>query len=470
MAAAGFGLEEAVAVNRSLRAFVGLAQALCLLAASGCRGSGTGPPPRKPNVVLYIIDGAAAELMSVYGYERRTTRFLERLAEEGAVFENAYSNSSFTKASVPSFMTALHSSVLGGFRSESDPLPAQAVTMAERMHKAGYWTIVLTSNPFCGRISSLDRGVDVMRDTGMGEGRPTSADLRREFWRLREAHPAEPYWVHFQPTDVHRPWEATSSPLGSQVDSERLYRTARKLYEEAMIFQDREIGRLVERLKKTGEWERTLFIVAADHSHVSAGLPFFDPDAPAWEAPVLASQKSRIPMIFVWAGKIPAGRRISQPVSMIDMLPTVLDLAGLPRPKTAQGQSLAPLLFGKKGWKPRPVVLDEFYSDGADLFGSIEIVDGRYGASLRIDPRPNDKKSSRDRLRPAPLLIFDVQADPHALQSIHAERPDLTAKYSKMLGRLWKENLALSRKFARTGKLPMTREEIERLRSLGYLR
>jgi arylsulfatase A-like enzyme len=342
--------------------------------------------------------------------------------------------------------------------------------MAERLHKAGYWTVVLTSNPFCGRISSLDRGVDVMRDTGMGEARPSSAELRREFWRLREAHPAEPYWVHFQPTDVHRPWKATSSSLGSQVDSERLYRTARKLYEEAMIFQDREIGRLVERLKKTGEWERTLFIVAADHSHVSAGLPFFDPDAPAWEAPVLASQKSRIPMIFVWPGRIPAGRRLREAVSMIDLLPTVLELVGLPRSGTMQGRSFAPLLLGRKGWKPRPVVMDEFYSDGTSLYGSLEVIDGRYGASLRIDPRPDGTRSRGDSRRPAPLLVFDVRDDPHALHSLHAERPDLAAKYAKMLERIWDENRALARRYTRPARVPMTSEEIERLRSLGYIR
>jgi choline-sulfatase len=444
--------------------------AVGLIAGFGCGGRSAEEASRKPNIVLYVIDGAAAEFMSVYGYPRRTTRFLERLAEEGAIFENAYSNSSFTKTSVPSFMTSLQSSVLGGFRSESDPLPAQAVTMAERMHKAGYWTMVLTANPFCGRISGLDRGVDIMRDTGMAEARPTSADLHREFWRIREARPAEPYWVHFQPTDVHRPWEATSASRGAGDAPERLYRTARRLYEESMIFQDREIGKLVDRLKRRGEWDRTLFIVAADHSHVSAGLPFFDPEAPPWEAPVLASQKSRIPMIFVWPGRIPAGRRLPEAVSMIDLLPTVLELAGLPRSGTMQGRSFAPLLLGQKGWKPRPVVLDEFYAEGENLFGSIEIVDGRYGASLRIDPRPDDKKGNRERLRPAPLLIFDVQADPHALRSIHADRPDLAAKYSKMLGRLWRDNLALAREYTRAGKIPMTREETERLRSLGYIR
>jgi arylsulfatase A-like enzyme len=237
-----------------------------------------------------------------------------------------------------------------------------------------------------------------------------------------------------------------------------------------MVYQDREIGRLVDRLKRRGEWDRTLFIVAADHSHVSAGLPFFDPEAPPWESPVLASQKSRIPMIFVWPGRIPAGRRLPEAVSMIDLLPTVLELAGLPRSGTMQGRSFAPLLLGRRGWKPSPVILDEFYSNGEDLFGAIEIVDGRYGASLWIDPRPGGQAAKPDRLRPAPLLVFDVREDPHALRSLHAERPDLVAKYSKLLGRLWKENLALSRKFTRVGKIPMTREEAERLRSLGYLR
>lgn len=424
----------------------------------------------KPNIVLYIIDGGAAELMSVYGYERRTTPYLERLAAEGVMFENAYSNSSFTKASVPSFMTSLQSSVLGGFRSESDPLPAQAVTMAERMHKAGYWTLVLTANPFCGRLSSLDRGVDVLRESGPGSTPPTSAVLHREFWRLREGHPSGPYWVHFQSTDVHRPWEATSRPFAAEIDTERSYRIAKRLYEETLLLQDREIGRLVERLKSRGEWERTLFIVAADHSQVSAGLPLFDPGAPPWEAPILAAQKSRIPLIFVWAGKIPAGRRLTEPVSLIDLFPTVLDLAGLPPLKIAQGRSLAPLLLGKKGGRPRPVVFDEFYNDGSALYGSIEVIDGRYGASLRIDPRPEAKKSPRDRLRPSPLLVFDIQADPHAFRNIDQERPDLAARYSEMLGRIWKDDLALARRFTRPSLIPMTPAEAERLRSLGYLR
>jgi arylsulfatase A-like enzyme len=456
----------------------------------------------KPNIIFYIIDGAAAEFMSVYGHRPRTTPNLERLAAEGVVFENAYSNSTRTKDSVPSFMTSLHSSVLGGSRGAADPLPEQAVTMAERLHKAGYVTEVLTSNPYCGRASSLDRGVDIMLDTARGDRRSTSVDLHREFWRRREACPAEPYWVHFQPTDVHQPWNPRVPIPGSFVSSEEkrafdeilakipwskvvsyeeniensgidrvhFFRVASRLYEGSLAFLDRSIGEFVESLKARREWDNTLFIVAADHSHVSAGLPFFDPKAPPWEAPLLASHESRIPMIFVWPRKIAPGRRFSQPVSMLDMLPTILDLAGLPRPKTAQGQSLAPLLLGKPGWKPRPVVFDEFNVDGEYLFGSIEVIDGGWGASLRIDPRPDGKKRPKDLLRPAPLLIFDVRNDPHAFKSLHAERPDLVEKYSKILGRLWREHLNLAKKFSRPGSMPLTPDQVETLRSLGYLR
>jgi arylsulfatase A-like enzyme len=460
----------------------------------------------KPNVVLYIIDGAAADYMSVYGYNRRTTPQLERLAAEGTVFENAHSNSSWTQVSVPSFMTSLHNSVLGGYDSESNPLPEKAVPMAERMHRAGYLTEVLTSNPYCGRMSSLDRGVDSMVDTAIQkydpEDFPFSEKLHRKFWDFREAYPAEPYWVHFQPVDVHQPWKPVAPFAGlyatleerrvfgemtkkmegvrfqsyaeriekAGVDTALYSQISRKLYDESMAHQDHAIGKLVERIKDRGEWEKTLFIVAADHSHESAALPLLDPKLPKYQAPLLAAQVSRIPMIFVWAGKLPPGRRLTQPVSMIDMLPTILDLAGLPAPEMAQGQSLAPLLLGRPGYTPRPIVFDEFNIEDKYFYGSIEVIDGRWGASLRIDPRPDDKKTPMDRARPAPLMIFDIWEDPYAFKSLHAERPDLVEKYLKMLDGIWKEHKTLAKKFSRAGNVPLTPEQIETLRSLGYLR
>jgi arylsulfatase A-like enzyme len=348
--------------------------------------------------------------------------------------------------------------------------------------------------------------VDSMMDTDINEfdyeTLPYAADLHREFWSFREAYPGEPYWVHIQPTDVHSPWRPVAPFAGlfatleerraldemskkmenvvgqtyeervdkSGIDQGLYFQISRKVYDESMAYEDHMIGKLVERIKDRGEWPNTLFIVAADHSQESAALPFLDPNRPKYRAPLLAAQISRIPMIFVWPGKIAPGRRFTEAVSMIDMLPTVLDLAGLPAPEIAQGQSLAPLLLGKPGWKQRPVVFDEFNIEDKYFYGSIEVLDGRWGASLLIDPRPDDRKVPLDRARPSPLLIFDVWEDPYAFKSLHAERPDLVEKYSKMLDGIWKEHQALAKKFTRAGNVPLTPEQIETLRSLGYLR
>ena len=127
-------------------------------------GSGQSPLPNVVFYVFYVFDGGAADYMSVYGYNRRTTPTLERLASEGVVFERAYSNSGWTLSSTASFMTSLHTSVTGGVRGGINPMPAEAVTMAEHMHGAGYQTAAFTGNTNAGTLSDLQRGVDLFRE------------------------------------------------------------------------------------------------------------------------------------------------------------------------------------------------------------------------------------------------------------------------------------------------------------------
>ena len=124
-------------------------------------------------------------------------------------------------------------------------------------------------------------------------------------------------------------------------------------------------------------------------------------------APMFRPGITRIPMIFVWPGRIPPGQRFREPVSMIDMLPTILDLATFPMPEVMQGQSLAPLLLGRDGWEPRPIILDEFYEDAntGKLSGLIEVIDGRWGASLEITQDPEE-----DERPPRSSGLFRVQA------------------------------------------------------------
>jgi arylsulfatase A-like enzyme len=500
-------------VTLALDAEADRAGTVALWAAPTVSGART---TEKPNVIFYIIDGAGADYMSVYGYNRRTTPNLERIAAEGAIFERAYSNSSFTRPSTASFLTSLQHSVLGGFRNGTNPVPDQVLTMAEHMHRAGYQTAELASNPNAGRRSNLERGVDVFRDSYFGDNSLSSVSLHEDFWQWREAYPAEPYWVHFQTTDVHFDHSPHAPFAGLFISPERrriadeglervyqirrnliftgvlqevdidhvaLWTAQRDLHDEMMAHQDYQLGRLVARLKAAGEWERTLLIIAADHSVAAGSMDFGllmrDPVPPHVghhdpATPMLRSGVSRIPLIVVWPGHIAGGQRFSQPVSMIDMLPTVLDLVDLPMPEVMQGQSLAPLLLREAGWQPRPVILDEFEVDDetGELRGRIEVVDGRWGASLVINGgiALRDRPSGLQTLqRSVPLLLYDLWNDPECLNSLHEERPDLVEKYTAFLEAQWEAHQALAELFTPSGSVALTPEQLKTLRALGYI-
>jgi arylsulfatase A-like enzyme len=477
--------------------------------------------PAKPNVIFYVIDGAAADFMSVYGYNRRTTPVLERLAVEGAVFEWAYSNSSWTKPSTASFMTSLQNSVMGGQTNWTDPVPDQIMTMAEHMHAAGHQTAVFVANPNAGTLSNLQRGADVMKESweeftyfGRENHKESSRIMHERFWQWREAHPGSQFWVHFQTTDVHRPqglpipapfdgmfvsremretfteWsdslrasEEGWGPWGEAwektgIDRVTYFTVWQALYDQSMAYNDHQIGRLVDRLKANGEWENTLLIVAADHSIRSAGsdqgVALQDSVTERWNRPILRSTVSRIPLMFIWPGRIEGGQRFRQQVSMLDVLPTLLDLLDLPAADVAMGQSLAPLLLGTEGWEPRPVILDEFWLDQEEdvLRGRLEVIDGRWGASLELNPWPPDEDEDEEDAqwrRPVPLLLYDLWTDPYALNSIHEEHPDLVEHYTAFLEEQWEAHQALAEYFTQTEEVVLNPQQIETLRSLGYV-
>jgi arylsulfatase A-like enzyme len=177
---------------------------------------------------------------------------------------------------------------------------------------------------------------------------------------------------------------------------------------------------------------------------------------------------SHIPLIVVWPGRIDPGQRFSEPVSMIDMLPTILDLVDLPLPDVMQGQSLAPLLLGTGGWEPRPVILDQLQVNGSgDLAGRIEVVDGRWAASLDVNPNAGATAAGA---RPAPLLLFDLWSDPMSLNSVHEENPTLVDTYTAFLEAQLEAHRSLAQRFTTGRHVELTPEQLETLRSLGYIR
>ncbi|MBM3984979.1 MAG: sulfatase [Planctomycetes bacterium] len=491
--------------------------------------------PGRPNVLFYVIDGGGADQMSLYGYERETTPFLGELAQQGVVFERAHSNATWTQPSTASFMTGLHHSVLGGLRRglHSTPVPDAAVTMAEHFRRGGWFTTSLTTNPNCARVIGLQRGVDVLDDTFDDEHSGSAAALHARFLELRAQYPGAPWWAHIQTTDVHEPNIPTEEFAGRWVppaDVERLweweermdeaapglfgttsiahyhdealrragidrhayYDTRRGLYDETMRQQDAALRDFVQQLKDAGEWENTLLVIGSDHGHPAGtfarwGRGLIEPQPEEWQGALFDSYASRVPLIVVWPGHLPGGRRIAEPVAMIDVLPTLLELAGLPAPEICQGRSLAAALRG--GAPPRgPVLFDEVRVDEASgaLVGNLELIDGRWGASLEVGPVPDGADPARGRhavpaggrwgavhpwFADVPrLLLYDLQADRFATRAVNDAHLELVRKYEGILRERWEAHVALAQGFTAAGGADMDPEMLERLKALGYVR
>jgi arylsulfatase A-like enzyme len=380
--------------------------------------------------------------------------------------------------------------------------------MAEHFHRAGYHTGLFTTNSYVGLISGMERGHDAMREVGSRPNSASSLELHEDFWRWREEYPGEPFYVHVQTTDVHYPYDPLDpyaglylDPAGRRVydewhrrlretghpvptrpwaesfelagiDRPEFYSAQGRLYDECLAQNDARLGRLVERLKAEGEWENTILVVASDHGAAWWRIEI-DPPPPR-SNPILARYFSRIPLVVVWPGHIRGGRRLAEPVSMIDVLPTLLEMAGVEPPEVSQGQSLVPLLFGRDGWESRPVIFDQARTvDLADPdihHFHIEVVDGRWGASLLVPVDPGAEPQLPEG-RETALLVYDLWTDPDALTPINAERPDLVEKYREFLEAQWEAHEVLAQHVGTAGReVPLTPDQLETLRALGYIR
>jgi arylsulfatase A-like enzyme len=383
--------------------------------------------------------------------------------------------------------------------------------MGEHLVRGGYQTAVFTSNPYAVTMSGLERGVGTVRVIDAKVNAASSKQLHEMFWRWRDEYPGQPYWAHFQTTDVHedfwpqppfaglyvspqdraayKAWDQAVGDAGgffdrgayekAGVDIEAHALAQQGLYDECMAQQDNELGRLIERLKEAGEWGNTILIVASDHGYPAGSHRLMAPMEDA--APYLHPFATRIPLIMFWPGHISGSQRFKDAVSMIDVLPTILDLVELPPPEVMQGQSLKPLLLGTGGWRPRPVFIDMFAVDfdTGQLIGSIEVIDGRWGASLSIvsgsrDEAPPNRGTHGDGLeahytRKDPLVVYDLWNDPYLQRPINAVRPDLVARYEQMLGAQFEANQTLAQRFHGGDQVDMTPEQLERLKALGYI-
>jgi len=321
---------------------------LALFATWGCEPSED--TARQPDVVLVLLDTLRPDHLELLGYEHETAPFLTELGTSGAVFERAFSTSAWTPPATASLVTGLYPErhgVVHGFEIDADvmeqieqglvasvpvvPLPSQHPTLAERFREAGYATFGVATNVHVNEYVGYGRGFDrfeLQRDADAGQ----AAELLAGF--LAEAADDRPRFVSLHLNDVHRPyhkrapWYAPrSGRLGNLVAA----------YDSEISFVDSQLRAMHDRF---GWAENTLLCVVSDHGEG------FGESGLVGHGPSLSWVVNRCLMIFSGQG-VPPGR-IEANVSLVDVTPTLLELAGLSPATGLDGISLVPLLDSQR--------------------------------------------------------------------------------------------------------------------------
>jgi arylsulfatase A-like enzyme len=459
-----------------------------------------GGPPQ--GVILVQLDTLRKDHLDVYGYPRPTAPVLRGLAEEGALFENAISQTSWTKAESPSILTSLYPTT-HGVHQIPDRLPASATTIAEAYRQAGYATLSYSSVVFTGQFTNLHQGFEELHEGESTAGRagPRGAKTAREFVdRLVDwlgDHRDVPFFVYLHFFDPHPPYEPYrpydslwADPKGREqylkdqealkktvtdafmaqrgmatrdemikagVDPDAYLRYSEDWYDGSIRGMDTEIGRLVERLRELGLGERTVLAFYADHGEE------FHEHGRMWHGQSVYGELIRVPLILWGPGHVTKGVKIDEPVELVDVMPTLLDLSAIPAPAGAQGQSMRPLLEKGSGWKRRPPIAERQPMGGDDFPGAAEsyaIMDGDWKLIHNV-VRPPDKPEYE---------LFDFYKDPLDQKNVAAEHPDVVERLAKSLD-AWHQ-MAKAAKLKPDSELTkgMTKEQLDQLRSLGYVK
>lgn len=425
------------------------------------------PNPGHPNVVLILLDTLRSDHVGAYGYQRDTTPNLDALANEGVLFEQTVSQSSWTMPSVATVFTSLYPSEHGLTSINRPFLDDRFDTIAEDFSRAGYETAAVSATPIISDQGGFGQGFRTFDETCYQmldiAGAECVTDAAIEW--INKA--SGPFFIYLHYYDPHSPYNAPPPfrtmfdpayvPAGLPLkngeghyfdqiirymghsgltDRELKYMIA--LYDGDIRYADDNVGRLLKRLRASGD--NTVIAVIADH-----GEEFME-HGHLMHGHTLYSEALNVPFILKTPGSSHAGQRIKQIVRLIDVAPTLLEAAGLAVSAQMHGQSVLPLLNGEG--LPR-VVFSEVY-DFRDIYalrdGSVAYIMGAR------------------KEHPQGSALFDLSCDPGEMHDIAEREQALTGKMSMALGEFLK---ALQRP-----KLPprsideLTRKRLE---ALGYL-
>ena len=437
-----------------------------------------------PNILLVMADQMAPAFLPIYGHGVTRAPHMNALARDGVVFDSAYCASPLCSPSRASLMTGLLPSRTRVYDNAAE-FAADIPTFAHRLRLGGYRTILSGKMHFCGpdqlhgfeerlttdiypadygwtpdwdhpearpswyhNMSSVAQAGVCVRTNQLDFDDEVAFTSERAIYDLARSrdprpfllvasftHPHDPYAVPQRWWDLYRDEDiAAPAPLvapdaldphsrrlrhvcamDAEPVGEAQIRAARRAYFGAIAYVDDQLGRLTSALRAGGLAENTIVILTSDHGEMlgERGL---------WYKMNFFEGACRVPLVVAAPGRF-AARRVGASVSLLDLLPTLADLAGVAAPSgpSIDGRSLAPHLEGRLG---HDEAIGEYLAEGA-IAPMAMIRRGRF----KFIHSPSD-----------PDQLYDLSADPGERENLAASRAhdDTVAAFRDEVARRWR--------------------------------
>ncbi len=305
----------------------------------------------RPNLVVVFGCTVRRDQMELYGGPP-TMPWVRRLGENGAVFEDALSVSSWTRASAVGVLTGRHPLSFGlpepGPKQSRRVLPGEARTLAEIVRDAGYHTIGLTANPNLNAQYGMAQGMDVYQDAASRafrnnrSGAELVEDALQALDRRTAAQRQRPFYLQLMLIDAHHP----RRPPPEEVERWREPGISRMVatYRASLGVLDRALDALDRGLEQRGyDADNTVWVFMADHGEGLNSPPHHGPG----HGKKMYPSTVQIPLVIRGPGVL-AGHRVEGMVSGVDLLPTLLGLLGVEEAVSGPGQDLSSWVRGER--------------------------------------------------------------------------------------------------------------------------
>lgn len=420
------------------------------------------PSPTPPDIVLIVLDAARPDHFGCYGYGRNTTPNIDRLAEEGFVFTNAFATASYTACSVPTMVSGL-SFLDHGVTNRRRVLDENVTTLAESLQQQGYTTSCYSANPNHSIRRGLGQGCDTFeelwrgRSGGVGKDPYLMSALAAEkladasddpqFLMLHYIPPHEPYLPRSE-FDLFGDESYTGEVDGTVATIRRIkggslapnaddLRELVSLYDGNLRTADDAVGRVIDILRKRDRWNRTAVLVTSDHGEAFLEHGYIGHNTTVYD------EMLRVPFIL----RLPDGAAThlidtEQLVSLEDIVPTLLGQAGLSAASSVSGDDLvSPTAFSpRRGIVARAAHAPRVLAYRTPAWALVDALDT--------------------------LELYDTSTDPAQHHNLYLEDFERTLCLSSLL-ELERSRPAIDED---TGSDALDQEDLDALRSLGYVR